>query len=108
MKELDPTSQDKMLVRTEIQAEQEKKVEFKLIGQQRVIPGLTLWEYNTKRQTLSKATFKKQDVVLTTLDPEVLNNTQTSHRVEVNENCVYIQALNMKTAIKKLVRNKLV
>ena len=107
MKELDPISQDKALDRIEIQAEQEKKKEFKLIGQQRVIPGLTLWEYNRKNQTLCKATFKKQDVVLTTLDPTVINSTSTSHRVEVNDDCIYLQALSMKSAVKKLDRLKL-
>lgn len=100
MKEFDEI--DKALDGVEIRAEQEKKKEVKLIGKQRRIPGLTLWEFNKKTKDLEKAKFKKQDVILSTLDPTVVANSTTHHKVEINEGCFYFQALNKKNAQKKL------
>jgi hypothetical protein len=90
-------NQDKI----EIQAEQQQKKEIKLIGQQRKIKGLTLWEYNAKTKELIPAVFKKVDVSLTSLSAkaEALN---INHKVVVNENCLYLQALNKKVALKKV------
>lgn len=107
MKELDPISQDKELTKTEIQAEQEKKKEVILIGKQRRIPTLTLWEYNTKNHTITPATFSKQDVVLESINELTSINSKISLRVDTREDCVYVQALNIKNAVKKLSKNKL-
>jgi len=49
MRELDNPIQDKKLDSIEIRAEQEKKKELKLIGQDRKIRGHVLWEYNKKK-----------------------------------------------------------
>jgi len=94
-------TQDHFDTEVEIVAEQQQKKEIKLIGQQRKIPGLTLWEYNERTKELAPAQFKRQDFELTTLDPEP-PNLHISHRVHVNEGCIYFQALNRKNAEKKL------
>jgi hypothetical protein len=85
----------------EIVEEQQLRKEIKLIGQQRKIRGLTLWEFNTKEKTLQPAKFKKQDFAITTLStsPEAL---KISNKVDVQEHCIYFQALNRKNALKKL------
>lgn len=85
----------------EIRDEQQQKKEIKLIGRQRKVRGLTLFEYNEKTKELSKAQYKKQDFSLESLslDPSQL---KISSKVVVNENCIYFQALNRKNAIKKL------
>jgi hypothetical protein len=98
MKELTKDFQESEV---EIVEEKQERKEFKLIGRQRKVRGLTLWEFNTKTFELSKATFKKQDVSLSSLSTakQALN---ISNKVEVNENCIYFQALNEKNARKKL------
>lgn len=87
----------------EIAEEREQKKEIKLIGQQRKIPGLILFEYNEKTKVLQRAQFQKENVVITSLSmsPESIKH---QHKVVVNENCVYIQALNEKNALKKVAK----
>lgn len=102
MKELEQPIQDKQLETIELVAEQEKKKQLTLIGSQRQIPGLTLWEYNHVTHILDKAQFKKEErFELTSLDPEKVNKLIHRKKVDIKENCVYTQALNRKNAIKK-------
>lgn len=98
MKELTDEFRDN---KVEIVAEKEQRKEIKLIGNQRKIRGLTLWEYNEKTNELKPATFKKEDVVLISLakTPEAL---QKRSNVIVKEGCIYFQALNKNNARKKL------
>lgn len=97
MKELFTSARDQ----TEIVYQKQLKKEVKLIGSQRRIPGLTLWEYNLKTKQLVKAEFKKID--------HKLNFDRTDlekrYQVIINENCTYFQALNEKNAIKVLKRD---
>jgi hypothetical protein len=90
----------------EIQEEQQQKKEIKLIGQQRKIKGLTLWEYNHKTKELKKAKYQKVDVNLKSLSTKD-EDINFNHRVIVNENCLYFQALNESNAIKKLLKRGL-
>lgn len=92
---------DKVLQGIEIRAEQEKKKELKLISSQRKIRGLILWEYNEVTHILKRAQFKKQDVTITSLDPSAVH-LMINNKVEINERCYYVQALNQKNAIKHL------
>lgn len=101
MKELLRDSFDSNKV--EIVEEQQQKKEIKLIGQQRKIPGLILWEYNENTGLVDRAKFNKTNVFISSLSQSVESITHT-HKVVVNENCVYIQALNLKNAIKQLKR----
>ena len=102
MKELDPISQDKKLDQVELVSEQQKKKEYKLVGSQRKIPGLILWEYNEKTKVLDRAKYKEDMLVLNTLDPEKLTGQTIKHKVDIRENCIYFQALNKKNAEKRL------
>lgn len=87
----------------EIVVEKQQRKEIKLLGSQRKIPGLTLWEYNLKSKELAPAEFKKEDVRLNTLSTAkaALSN---HHKVEVKIDCFYIQALNKRSAMKKINR----
>jgi hypothetical protein len=97
MKEIQDFNQDKI----EVQIEQQQKKEIKLIGKQRKIPGLTLWEYNTKTFDLDKAKYSKVDLHLKSLSnkPQEL---ESRHKVIANEGCLYFQALNLKNAERKV------
>lgn len=86
--------------RVEIVEEQQQKKEIKLISQQRKIRGLILWECNQKTGLIERAKFKKTNVFISSLSQSVESITDT-YKVVVNENCVYIQALNFDNATKK-------
>lgn len=85
----------------EIVAEKQQRKEIKLLGSQRKIPGLTLWEYNPTSKELNLAQFKKEDLRLKTLStaPAALSN---HHKVEVKSDCIYFQALNKTSAQRKI------
>ncbi len=83
----------------QIVEEKQQRKEIKLIGQQRKIPGLTLFEFNEITRKINKAKFKVASVFITGG-----TDTESTHTYQciVHENCAYIQALNEKNAIKKL------
>lgn len=85
----------------EITVEKQQQKEIKLIGRQRKIRGLKLWEYNERTNELKEAVYKKQDVQITSLTPSS-SALHLSNKVQVNEGCIYFQALNLKNAKRKL------
>jgi mannose/fructose/N-acetylgalactosamine-specific phosphotransferase system component IIB len=90
----------------EIAVEKQQRKEIKLIGRQRKIRGHILWEFNQKTKELIPATYKKQDFNVTSLTPSP-SAVSISNKVQVNENCLYFQALNRANAIKKLGKGNL-
>jgi len=88
----------------EIVAEQQQKKEIKHIGQQRKVRGHILWEFNERTRILKRAEFKKTTVYITGtgMSPESVTET---HKVVVNESCIYFQAMNEKNARKKLIKS---
>lgn len=97
MKELNNQTIDKI----EIQAEQQQRKEIKLIGQLKKIAGLTLFEYNTTTKEVKPATYSKVDYKLESLS-EKPEEMQVNYKVLIREECMYIQALNKKNALKKI------
>ena len=65
----------------------EEKQEQKLVGQLRPHRGHTTYKYNTITGKLSEAVFE--------LESE-------NKRITVEEGCIYVSALNIKNAVKKL------
>lgn len=102
MKELTQEFKD---TKVEIVSEKEQKKEVKLIGRQRRIPGLTLWEFNRVTQELLPAQYKKEDVVISKLSTSKEDLVKRNN-VIVKENCFYFQALNEKNARRKLKLKK--
>jgi hypothetical protein len=87
----------------EIVAEAEQRKEIKFIGSIRAVKGLTIWEIDVKSGIIRPATFKKEDVQLTSM--KVHEASGVNHKkVEVKQGCLYIQALNAKSALKKQLR----
>lgn len=86
---------------TEISRPKHTEKEMKLIGSQRKIPGLTLWEFNVQTRILSKAVYKSIDFEYSTSN----GFNQKKLTVSINENCIYFQALNQKNATKVLKRD---
>ena len=79
----------------EIHNQQEKKKELRLLGSQRKIAGLTLWQFNIKTEELTKAKFKES---------RYLVGGGTKLKVVIEKDCIYFQSLNRKNAIKKLTK----
>lgn len=104
MRELESPVQDKKLDTIEIVQEQQQKKELKLVGSERKIRGHILFEFNEKSRRLDVARFKAQTFTITSLDPTSSDYLKINQKVDVQDNCIYIQALNRKNAIKQLKR----
>ena len=83
-------------VMQELVAEQQK--EFRLIGSQKRIPGLTLFEYDMTTGELRPASVKKE------IQLELNGSTGTKTRVDSKDLCLYIQALNEANARRKVAQ----
>lgn len=77
----------------EIVSQKEIKKEIKLIGSQRKITGLTLWQFNTKTKELTKAKFKESTYII---------GGGVKLKVIIENDCIYFQSLNRKNALRKL------
>lgn len=78
----------------ELVAEQRK--EFRLIGSQKRIPGLILFEYDLTTGELRRASQTKEMSIGLDGTPSVKT------RVSARELCLYVQALNERNAIRKV------
>lgn len=85
-----------------VEVVQDIKKEVKLLGSQRKIKGLTMFEYNPKDQTLEPAKFEEVNAELQGKVIVVRN------KLIYKDGCSYIQALNKRVAFKKLVKAKLI
>lgn len=89
MNELQEVSADKIVnVR---QAEHEKQ--NKLISNIRPRRGHTVFEYNIETNEINKAKVERI---------YVLAKEGSVNKIQANKNCLYVSALNVKNAIKKL------
>lgn len=95
---VDPIEKDKVV----IEDQQQVKKQVKFLGSERLKPGHTLYEVNTRTMEVKPAEYEKLDAVLTDLKA----GTRISRRIMVKEDCVYISALNEKNIYRKL-SNKL-
>lgn len=87
--------QNKALNKQNIEQIQKQKQEFKLIGKQRYIPGLTLFSYNTKTKKIKKAEINKV-AKLTKV------GVVYERKIQIEKGCIYGQALNEKNFIKHI------
>lgn len=87
----------------ELVAEQRK--EFRLVGSQRRMPGLILFEYDMTTGELRRADVNRQ------MELQMNGEVSTKSRVNSRELCLYIHALNAQNAMRKvqqLLRRKTV
>jgi hypothetical protein len=89
----------------EIVDQQIQKKEEKKIGSMLRKPGLTLWEYDYDQKTLIKAKFEKINVEIKEFFSQKYQQYTVRHKVIYKQNCLYFQALHLKSAIKHL-KNK--
>lgn len=101
MKELLKDEFESTKVDKEIVASIQKKKEHKLIGSWKAVRGHLLFKFNPETKELSqKIKYKKTDLEIKDFSKVDIENIRT--KVEVEEGCVYVQALKADTAIKRL------
>lgn len=102
MEIFDVPSKNQML-KDEIEILDKQKHEYKLIGQARKVPGLTMFSFNYKTGEIKIAPIQhSKEVDFKTLSPV------TKDRLVVEPNCIYRQALNQKNFIKRLIREGII
>lgn len=80
---------------------QDIKKTITFLGSQRKIKGLTMFEFNPIELTLEPAKYRETKVEVGTGKNPV--NT-LRHKLIYKENCIYLQALNKRTAYKKIAK----
>ena len=80
--------------RQELVAEQSK--EYRLIGSQKRIPGLILFEYDMTTGELRRADVEQSCIL------QMKGGLSYKRKVNKRELCLYVQALNEKNARKKI------
>jgi len=87
-----------------ITAEAEQKKQLTLLKKERKIRGLTLFEYNEVTKEILPAKFKPVTVNITGDGSGNYDRLQNFELV-VNQNCIYVQALNVKNALRKISKS---
>lgn len=93
---LTPHLQEKDIDGLRTEQVQKKKNEFHLVGEERRIKGHTLFCFNEVTKKLKVAPMNQECML--GFDGSVIYK----NNVTVEKDCVYVQALNEKNAIKKL------
>lgn len=78
--------------------EQEKKL--RRVGQLKPHRGHTIFKYNKKTNKLEKAKFEEDDERF----PTELNQKGKRKIIMAEEDCIYVSALNVKNAVKRLAK----
>jgi hypothetical protein len=97
MKGILPTLQSEHEEATRIEQVAKKQKEYKLVGSQRKVSGHTLFEFNKSTKEIKPADVKRECIMDFKTGKPVYRT-----KTDMHENCFYIQALNVKNAIKKL------
>lgn len=83
----------------EVLDKQQQKQEFRLIGRNRRIPGLTMFSYNIRTGEIKVAEIQQcKSVDFMTRKP------LTNAKIVIEKDCLYRQALNKKNFVKRLIR----
>ncbi len=88
------------LTKTEVNQKQQK--EYKLIGKARKVPGHTLFSFNKKSKEIKVAEMNSSVSIGFNNKPVYCN------KILIEKDCIYVQALNKKNAIKILKRDGII
>lgn len=80
----------------ELVAQQRK--EYRLIGSQKHIPGLILFEYDTTTGELRQASVRRE------VEIGLNGAIGAKHRVDSKDLCLYVQAINKEVAMRKVMQ----
>lgn len=80
-----------------IETQKEIKKELKFLGSQVIKPGHTLFQVNTKTFDISPAVYESVNAVFG-------KQAKVKRTLIVNENCIYIGALNAENVARKILK----
>lgn len=83
--------------RTEIENVENQKEEFRFVGNQRRVPGMNLFSFNRKTKEVKRIVPQKTLFL-------GANGTMERAKVVAEHDCIYGQALNIKSFTRKLVK----
>jgi len=98
MKEIQPQTKDKVV----IVGEQEKKFQQVFLGSYKPYKGHKLWKVCKKTLEITEAEYEKLDLHIKDLDKPLIGAKKK--KVIIEEGFLYIQALNKKNVLKKLMK----
>jgi len=81
-----------------IEVEVKKEIEYKLQMRMQRKRGLTIFAYNVKTGDISRVEIEKKVAV----DFTNTNKVKKTNKAQHNPDCIYVQALNLKNAKKKI------
>jgi hypothetical protein len=92
---------DKLKTKDAVVAPKPQKQEHRFLGTVIRHPGLTLFEYNSKSKVVQVAEIDAQYSYHYNEKTKKIG-VSTRTRVQVRDGCMYVQALNLKNAIRKV------
>lgn len=92
---------DKLKIKDAVIAPKSQKQAHRFLGTVIRRPGLTLFEYDSKSKTVREAEINTQHFYSYNAKRNTFSVSTTS-RVQVRDGCMYVQALNLKNAIRKV------
>lgn len=84
----------------ELSVKKKQEIEYVLEGELRTKKGHFIWEINTLNGACKKAEYKSNTIGLTA------TTEIATQKLIVNQNCIYIPALNAANALSKYNKNK--
>lgn len=92
---------NKLKTKNAVVAPKPQKQKYRFLGTVIRRPGLTLFEYNSKSKTVQVAEVNTQHSYRYNEKTKKIG-VGSRTRVQVRDGCMYVQALNLKNAIRKV------
>lgn len=83
----------------EIVKQQQAKTEEKFVKRFRPHPGHIMFELNKETGEIAPAVFESLPI---SYEKAIKNDLSNNKKIVMNPNCIYVSALNIKNALKKL------
>ena len=99
--EIDKIKQFNEEEKLKVEIQDKRKIEYKFIGSQKKVPGHTLFSINVKTGEIKPAAITIEKAVYNIFDRTVIPGKV---KTVIEKDCIYRQALNKKSLIKRLIR----
>ena len=105
MRELSKMKRDSERIQIESIVKKKKDVEYKLEGSIKPFRGHQIWEINLETMEINPSSFIKRKNI-NWFDALRFIKSGYSKDIQIKKNCVYISALNKKTALDRFEKEK--
>lgn len=86
--------------KTEVRLKKQEQREYKLVGSMRHKQGLTLFSINRRTLEVKPAMLSVDKIIKWEDAVAMLNNKSYKRKIMIEQDCVYIEALNAENAMK--------